>query len=267
MIIIGEKINGAIPSVGEAIKSRDEGFIRALARRQTDAGADYLDVCAGTSPDTELDTLRWLVGLVEAEVETPICIDSPNAQVLADIIPSIKHAGLVNSVSGENNKCDLIYPLVADSSANSPWGIIALTCDDGGIPSTVDKKVEIACGLIDKAAKYGIAEERLFLDPLVLALSAVGDALSGFTDTIRRVRQKHAGVKFTSGLSNISYGMPSRKHINRTFLSYAVEAGMDSAIMDPTNKEMYAAILASEVLLGRDKHCRKYNGAFRAGRL
>jgi 5-methyltetrahydrofolate--homocysteine methyltransferase len=263
MIIIGEKINGAIPTVGEAIKSRDEDFIRSLARKQTEAGANYLDVCAGTSPDTELDTLRWLVSIVESEVETPICIDSPNAHVLAAIIPSIKHAGLVNSVSGENNKCDIIYPLVADS----PWGIIALTCDDAGIPSTVDKKVEIACALIDKAASHGIAEERLFLDPLVLALSAVGDALLGFTDTIRRVRQRHTGVKFTSGLSNISYGMPSRKHINRVFLSYAVEAGMDSAIMDPTNKEMYAAILASEVLLGRDKHCRKYNGAFRAGRL
>jgi 5-methyltetrahydrofolate--homocysteine methyltransferase len=131
----------------------------------------------------------------------------------------------------------------------------------------VDKKVEIACGLIEKAAAHGIAQERLFIDPLVLALSAVTDALSGFTDTIRRIRERHGGVKFTSGLSNISYGMPSRKHINRAFLSYAVEAGMDSAIMDPTNREMYAAILAAEVLLGRDKHCRKYNGAFRAGRL
>jgi 5-methyltetrahydrofolate--homocysteine methyltransferase len=263
MIIIGEKINGAIPSVGDAIRRQDEDFIRELARKQTDAGADYLDVCAGTIPETELDTLRWLVGVVESAVETPICIDSPNARILAAVIPSIKNAGLINSVSGENNKCDTIYPL----AANSPWGIIALTCDDAGIPSTVDKKAEIGCSLIEKAAKYGIGEERLFIDPLVLAMSAVNDALLAFTGTIRRIRERHGKVKFTSGLSNISFGMPARKHINRVFLSYAIEAGMDSAIMDPANREMYATILAAEVLLGRDKHCRKYNGAFRAGRL
>jgi hypothetical protein len=106
-----------------------------------------------------------------------------------------------------------------------------------------------------------------FIDPLVMALSAMNNALAGFAESVREIRKKHPDVKFTSGLSNISYGMPARKYINRGFLAFALEAGMDSAIMDPTGKEMYAALLAAEVLLGRDKRCQNYNRAYRSGRL
>jgi 5-methyltetrahydrofolate--homocysteine methyltransferase len=263
MVIIGEKINGTIPAVAEAIKAQNRDCIRDLALRQRDAGAEYLDVAAGTSPAEEADTLKWLVEIVESTVETPICIDSPNAKALAAIIPSIKKPGIINSVSGEQKKGEILYPLAAELG----WKLIVLACDDGGIPQEADKKAEIACTLIEDAEKYGIAEENLYVDPLVLALSAVNDSLLGFKEAIGKIREKHPCVHFTSGLSNISYGMPARKYINRLFLAFALEAGMDSAIMDPTGKEMYAALLAAEVLLGRDKHCRNYNRAFRAGRL
>jgi 5-methyltetrahydrofolate--homocysteine methyltransferase len=263
MIIIGEKINGTIPAVAEAIQGKNREFIRDLALRQRDAGADYLDVAAGVRAEAEPETLEWLVEIVENTVETPLCIDSPNADTLAAIIPRIRKPGIINSVSGEAKKCETIYPLAAQTG----WKIIVLTCDDSGIPFEADKKTRIACSLIEKAAEHGIAEERLFIDPLVLALSAVNNALTGFTESIRRIREKHPGVKFTSGLSNISYGMPARKYINRGFLAFAMEAGMDSAIMDPTSKEMYAALLAAEVLLGQDRYCRNYNQAYRAGRL
>jgi 5-methyltetrahydrofolate--homocysteine methyltransferase len=263
MIIIGEKINGTIPAVAEAIQAKNREFIRDLALRQQDAGADYLDVAAGVRSDEELDTLEWLVEIVENTVETPICLDSPNAATLAAIVPSIKRPGIINSVSGEAGKCGIIYPLAAQTD----WKIIVLTCDDSGIPQEAEKKAQIGCSLIEKAAEHGIEEGRLFIDPLVLALSAVNNALAGFTESIREIRKKHPGVQFTSGLSNISFGMPARKYINRFFLAFAIEAGMDSAIMDPTGKEMCAALLAAEALLGRDRYCRNYNRAYRAGRL
>jgi 5-methyltetrahydrofolate--homocysteine methyltransferase len=263
MVIIGEKINGAIPAVAEAIRKRDRDFIRALAQKQAEAGADYLDVCAGTSPDVEQETLAWLVEAVEGSVDTPICIDSPNAEALRAMVPRIKREGLINSVSGERNKWEIIFPLIAKTG----WKIIVLTCDDTGIPPEPEKKAAIADFLIGKALEQGISEDRLYIDPLVLALSAIDNALFSFTETVGLIRKKHGAVNFTSGLSNISYGMPARKHINRGFLFYAAEAGMNSAIMDPTNTEMYAAIRAAEVLLGRDKHSRAYNTAFRAGRL
>ena len=263
MIIIGEKINGAIPSAARAINERDADFIRDLAVRQTEAGADYLDVCAGTAPELERDALAWLLGIVQDTVDTPICIDSPDPEVLCDMVPLINRPGLINSVSGEGDKCEKIYPLLKDSE----WNVVALTCDDAGIPSDAERKVAIGLQLIEKAATYGITPDRIFIDPLVLSLSAVGDALISFNEAVKQLRAAYPTVHFTSGLSNISFGMPKRKLINQNFLAFALDAGMDSAIMDPTDTAMYAEILAVEAILGRDKYCRAYNKAYRQGRL
>ena len=263
MIIIGEKINGAIPSVAEAIAKRDGDFIRNLAIRQTEAGADYLDVCAGTAPELERDALLWLLDIVQAASDKPICIDSPDPEVLCDVLPNIKAPGIINSVSGEGKKCEMIYPILAESE----WKVIALTCDDAGIPADAQRKIDIGLSLIERAGEYGIAPDRIFIDPLVLSLSVVNDALLNFLEAIRQISEKHPTVHFTSGLSNISFGMPKRKLINQNFLAFALQAGMDSAIMDPTDKVLYAGILAVEALLGRDKYCRSYNKAYRSGKL
>jgi 5-methyltetrahydrofolate--homocysteine methyltransferase len=263
MIIIGEKINGAIPSVGSAIASRDAELIRSLAIRQKEAGAHYLDVCAGTAPELERDALVWMLEIVQDTVDTPICIDSPDPKVLCDMLPRIKRPGIINSVSGEGGKCEMIYPLLSESE----WKVIALTCDDDGIPADAARKTEIGLQLIDKAGTCGITPDRIFIDPLVLSLSVVNDALLSFNQAIRQIRERHPTVHFTSGLSNISFGMPKRKLINQNFLAFALGAGMDSAIMDPTDKVMYAEILAAEAILGRDKFCRAYNKAFRQGLL
>ena len=263
MIIIGEKINGAIPSAARAITERDADFIRDLAVRQTEAGADYLDICAGTAPELERDALKWLLGIVQETVDTPICIDSPDPEVLCDMFPLIKRPGIINSVSGEGSKCEAIYPLLKDSE----WKVVALTCDDAGIPADAERKIEIGLQLIEKAAQYRITPDRIFIDPLVLSLSAVNDSLLNFVAAVRRLAEVHPTVHFTSGLSNISFGMPKRKLINQNFLAFAIEAGMDSAIMDPTDTVMFAEILAAEAILGRDKFCRAYNKAYRQGRL
>lgn len=263
MIIIGEKINGAIPSVAAAIEAREDAFIRDLALKQANAGADYLDVCAGTRPEQENEVLLWLTEVVQDATDRPICLDSPDPEVIVNILPHIKNPGLINSVSGEGKKCDLIYPAIAGTE----WKVIALTCDDNGIPPDPSSKIKIGLSLIEIAGEYGIAAERIFIDPLVLSISAVNDAFNSFNDAVAGIKAKFPTVKFTSGLSNISYGMPARKRVNQLFLALAMAGGMDSAIMDPLSKDMIATIYATDVLLGRDRHCRKYNKAFRAGLL
>jgi 5-methyltetrahydrofolate--homocysteine methyltransferase len=262
MLIIGEKINGAIPSAAEAIESRNAAAIRALAAAQTEAGADSLDVCAGTSPEKEYDTLAWLLGEVQEASPLPVCIDSPDPGMLLKVLPLIRAPGILNSVSGEGKKCDTLFPFLAE---NPDWKVIMLTCDDGGIPADAEKKTQIALGLIEKAAGYGITPERIFIDPLVLSLSAVNDAMLQFMDAIRKIKAAYPTVHFTSGLSNISFGMPARGLVNRNFLTLALSAGMDSAIMDPTNRAMTETILTAEALLGMDRFCRKFNKAYRAG--
>lgn len=263
MIIIGEKINGAIPSSAAAITNRDEAFIRNLAIRQTEAGADYLDICAGTDPSCELEVMKWLIDIVQDTVETPLCIDSPNPEILKAVMPMVKKPGIINSVSGEGNKCEVLYPLLADND----WKVVALTCDDSGIPYDAKSKAAIAGLMIEKAGTYGITPDRIFIDPLVMALSAVNDSLLVFVDAIHRIKSKYPDVKTTSGLSNISFGMPHRKAINLNFLTLAMNAGMDSAIIDPTNRDTYTTLLATEALLCRDKYCRTYNTAYRKGRI
>lgn len=263
MIIIGEKINGAIPSTAKAIAGRDEEYIRNLAIRQTEAGANFLDVCAGGAPEMELEELTWLMNIVQDTVDTPLCLDSPNPQILKEVMPLAKKNGIINSVSGEGDKCEVIFPLLKDND----WEVVALTCDNKGIPADAKRKTEIAFELIEKAAAYGIGPERIYIDPLVLALSAVNDSMLNFMEAIRNIKAKYPTVKITSGLSNISYGMPYRKIVNQNFLALALSAGMDSAIVDPTNRDTYATILAAEALLNQDRFCRKYNKAYRAGRI
>jgi len=261
MIVIGEKINGAIPSVKAAIAQRDEDFIRDLVKRQVNVGVDYLDVCAGTGAQEEEAALNWLVNIVQEETETPICIDSPNPRVIEKTLPQIKHCGLINSVSGEGDKCEVIYPLIQGTE----WNVVALTCDNDGIPETAQKKVEIAETLIEKAAAYQISPERIFIDPLVLSLAAVNDCTLSFITAVQTLKSRYPTVKTVSGLSNISYGMPYRKIVNQNFLTLALAAGMDAAIIDPENRDMYATVYAVEALLNKDKHCRSYNRAYRKG--
>ncbi|MGM9567664.1 MAG: methyltetrahydrofolate cobalamin methyltransferase [Clostridia bacterium] len=261
MIIIGEKINGAIPAVGKAIEKRDEEFIRDLVRHQAEAGVDYLDVCAGTGTEQELAALSWLIEIVQDETNIPLCVDSPDALIIKEVLPKVKRCGLINSVSGEGNKCDIIYPLIQ----NTEWKVIALTCDNDGIPETAEKKTAIAEKLIQKAADHQIAPEQIFIDPLVLSLSAVNNCMISFMETVQNIKKIYPTVHTVSGLSNISYGMPYRKIVNMNFLALALSAGMDAAIMDPENRDMVATVYAVEALLNQDKYCRKYNRAFRQG--
>ncbi|MGB9792793.1 MAG: methyltetrahydrofolate cobalamin methyltransferase [Thermacetogeniaceae bacterium] len=259
MIIIGEKINGTIPSVKQAIAERNEEFIRDLAVRQAECGADYIDVCAGTAPEVEVETLKWLMEIVQDAVDKPLCIDSPNPRTIAEVIQYARKPGIINSVSEEGDKCEVIYPLVKGTE----WQVIALTCDNKGIPSSVERRVEIAKSLIEKAEKYGIPPEKIYIDPLVMALSADNRSLLNFVETMAEIRKMYPTVKFTSGLSNISFGMPFRRAVNQAFLTIAMYAGMDSAIMDPCNREMLAALLATRALLGQDRYCRNYYNAYR----
>jgi 5-methyltetrahydrofolate corrinoid/iron sulfur protein methyltransferase len=263
LIIIGEKINGTIPGVKKAIEQKDEQYIRNLAVRQAEAGSDYIDVCASTAPELEADTLVWLMNIVQDAVETPLCIDSPNPKVIEQVLVEAKRPGIINSVSLEGDKCEVVFPLIKDSD----WQVIALTLDNQGIPTDVETRVKISGVIVEKAGNYNIAPERIHIDPLVIALSTDNQSLLKFVETLKQVKAIYPAIKVTSGLSNISFGMPLRKVVNQNFLAIAIYAGMDSAIMDPLDRDMMATLMAVEALLGRDRHCRNFSNAFRKNKI
>jgi len=261
MIIIGEKINGSVPLVAAAIQRRDEALIRNLALRQTEMGADYLDVVAGSSPETEREILEWLINIVQDTVETPVCIDSPDPHVLVDMLAIAKKPGILNSVSEEHGKCETVFPKIADTE----WKVIALTCDNNGISSDAAARFNIAAAIIEKAEKFGIARNRLFIDPLITALCANGNSLPDFTSALSMIKKQYPDVHVTGGISNSSFGMPCRRLINQQFLTLAMAAGMDSAITDPVSINIRSTLYAAEALLGRDRNCRSFLNAFRKG--
>ena len=263
MIIIGEKMNGSIPSVAKAIAERNDKRIRSLAKKQTEAGADYLDVCASVEEDVEVETLKWMLDIVQEVSDVPICLDSPSPRTLVNAIPLVKKPGLINSVSLEGDKIDVIFPVIADTK----WNCVALLCDDRGIPNSVERRMEVFEGIMARAKEFGIAPERLFIDPLVVTLSTDETALTTFADCCRRIKEAYPTIHITSGLSNISFGLPARKLINEAFMVLAMSAGMDSAIVDPTNRDMLGMIYAADCLLERDEFCLEFINAFREGRI
>ncbi|MBR5045529.1 MAG: dihydropteroate synthase [Oscillospiraceae bacterium] len=263
MIIIGEKINGAIPSIKKAIEEKNEALIIKRAKAQAEAGANFIDCAPSTSTDIEYETMVWLIDLIQGATDVPICIDSPNAQLLARILEEgrVNKPGLVNSVNEEGTKCETIFPIIA----GTPWEVIGLTCDQDGIPTDSEKKVEIAKRIIDKAVKYGVALNQLHIDPCVMALATMPSAMDDFVYCIEHIHAFAPEVKVTGAISNISFNMPARKYVNNGCLAYALAAGLDSGILDPCNEDMLGTIYACEALKEIDKAGRKYNRAFRKG--
>ena len=263
MIIIGEKINGAIPSVKQAIAQRDAAVIIQRAEAQAKAGADFIDCAPSTTTEVEYESMCWLLDLIQQTTDVPVCIDSPNAQLLARILDEglVKKPGMVNSVNEEGTKCETIFPLIAGTS----WNVVGLTCDQDGIPADPKKKVDIAKRIIDKAVKYGVALENLHIDPCVMALATTPSAMEDFAYCIQAIHAYAPQVKVTGAISNISFEMPARKYVNMGCMTMALAAGLDSAIMDPTSRDMMGILHAGAALTRQDKGGRKYNRAYRKG--
>jgi len=263
MMIIGEKINGTRQQVGAAIRARDAGLIEKLALEQVEAGAAYLDVNAGTEPEREADDLIWLVRTVQRVADVPLCLDSPRAETLRRAIEAVDQQPMINSISGEKERLEQVLPLVAEHQCP----VIVLALDDKGIPKTVADRLDIIDRLVSATRASGVSDAALYIDPLIMAISTGDDAGMVACETMRRVHQQYPEAHLTGGLSNMSFGSPMRKYINQAFLVLALEAGMDTAIMDPSAPGMIPMLLAAEAVLGRDRFCNKYNRAFRAGKL
>jgi cobalamin-dependent methionine synthase I len=259
--IIGEKINGTRKRVAQAIAERDTAFIQDLARKQAEAGAAWLDVNAGTHPSREADDLIWLVDNIQAVTETPLCLDSANPAALSVAIKAVNKTPMINSISGEPARLDGILPLAAAN--NCP--VIALAMDDKGIPKTVEDRAAVIRRIVTETRRQGLADQNLYIDPLAMTISTDTDSANIALNIMRAVHSEFPEAHLTCGLSNISFGLPARSYINRVFVTLAMQAGLDSAILDPLDQEMKAAIVTTELVLGRDRHCLNYTRAFRAG--
>ncbi len=251
-VIIGERINpSGKKKMAEALKSGDMEIIRAEALAQVNAGADVLDINVNVFGIDEAKVLPQAVKTVMETVDVPLCIDSNNADSVAAALKVYEGKALINSVTGEEKSLQDVLALAKEYNA----AVIGLVQDEEGIPKTVDKRLEIAHKIVERAAKAGIPPEDIVIDCLVLAIGA--DAGSGIAclETIQRIR-KELGVNMTLAASNISFGMPERSLLTGAFIATTITAGATSIIADAA--KIRPSVLAADLIAGRDQRARRY---------
>lgn len=265
MLIIGEKINSSRKNIQEMVERKNKEFIQELARKQVEGGAQMLDINIGTIRKNEPEDMKWLVKTVQEAVNVPLCIDSPNYMAIKaglEVYDWSKGKVLINSVTAERKKLELILPLVKKYQCS----VVALTMDEQGIPQNSKERCKIADELIKKFTSEGILTEDIYIDPLTLPVSANIQNPDIVLQTLRKIKNSYPEVKTIIGLSNISYGLPERSLINQSFLVLAMAYGLNATILDSTNKNLMALIKATDLLLGKDEFCKQYLMAFREGR-
>lgn len=261
MLIIGERINATRKSIADAIIKKDAKFIQQEAVMQVKAGAEMLDVNCGMSIKDEPNNMEWLVNVIQDAVDVSLVIDSPNPAAIESGLKLCRRKAMVNSITGEKERIEKISPLVEKYNAD----VVALTMDEKGMPHTSKERCDIAEKIVESLRGYSVSLERIYFDLLVRPISTEPDQANEFLGAVILVK-KNLNAKTVCGLSNISFGLPDRKLINAAFLTMSLYAGLTAAIIDPTDKQMMAAVRTSEAILGRDEYCLKYIAAFREGK-
>jgi cobalamin-dependent methionine synthase I len=267
MLVIGENINASNKLVAEAIVKRDEEFFVNLAKAQASAGADFIDVNAGSghgSVQQATEDARWLVRIVQAAVDKPLAIDSDSPEVIKAALKEYRGERLIiNSVTAEPPRLESIGPLVAGHQAS----VIALAMGTDGISAHVEERVAACQRIMTYLTGLGMKAEQVLFDPLVLPISV--DTRQGLVTlkTIEQIKSRYPDAKVAMGLSNISYGLPKRKLVNRAFLLMATYAGLDAVIVDPLDSKAMSLIKVADMLTGKDPSCRAYLRAHRKGNI
>ena len=263
MLIIAERINASRKYIAQAIVSKNIDFIKNETKAQDLAGADYIDVNAGTFVGEETDKLKWIIEAVQGATEKPLSIDSPDPAVVKAVLPMLKKTPMINSITLEKDRLDGILPIVSEHKTK----VIGLCQSEDSMADTADDKLKMAGRLVDEVTRAGISLDDLYIDPLVYPLSTSPLSAIATLKAIEDIMKNFKGVHTICGLTNVSYGLPNRKLINRAFLVAAIGHGLDSVILDPTDNQLYGALKAALVISARDEFCIGYIQAFREGRL
>ena len=263
MLIIGELINSTRKQIRKAVEEKDAAFIQDLAKRQAEAGANWIDVNAGAFPTDEVEKMQWLITVIRQVTDAPLSVDSPRPAAVEAGLALAGAQPFLNSISAESERYRTLVPFLKKYKAN----VVALSMDDSGMTDDREKVWRVADGLIKRLEDDGIAPDHIFVDPLIRPVSTNGDSGMGALWVVQKITAAHPQVHKTCGLSNVSYGLPKRKLVNAVFAAMAIASGMDSAIIDPLDPRMMATIAAAEALAGKDQFCMGYITADREGKL
>ena len=256
--VVGERINPTGKKrLQQALRDGDSAYPCAQAVAQAEAGAQVLDVNAGLPGIDEAATLEQLVKDLQAITDLPLQLDSSNPEALSRALRIYNGKPIVNSVNGEQKTLDTILPLCKKYGA----AVVGLALDEHGIPADAEGRFAIAKRIAAAANAAGIPNEDIYIDCLTLTASAQQEGAVQTLEALTRCK-KELGVRTVLGVSNISFGLPCRGYLNTTFLTMAMSAGLDLAIMNPNTPEMMAAVRAYRVLTSQDKQSSDYVAAY-----
>jgi 5-methyltetrahydrofolate--homocysteine methyltransferase len=258
-VIIGERINPTGRKILAAeMANGDFSRVEADARAQVEAGAHMLDVNAGIPLADEPAILAKAIQLVQSITDVPLSIDSSIVAALEAGLAVYKGKALVNSVTGEEERLEVVLPLVKKYGA----AVIAISNDETGISEDPDVRFTVAKKIVERAMDYGIPASDVVVDPLVMPIGAINQAGVQVMRLVRRLRDE-LKVNTSCGASNVSFGLPNRDGINSAFLTMAMAAGLTSAITNPMHIEVIKAVMGADVMLGHDPDCARWIRRFR----
>ncbi|MDD6062772.1 MAG: homocysteine S-methyltransferase family protein [Oscillospiraceae bacterium] len=252
--VIGERINPTgKKKLKEALRTGDDDYILQEALSQRDAGAQILDVNAGLPDIDETAVLSHLVDELQTVTDLPLQIDSSDPAAVEAAVLRYRGKPIINSVNGKEDNMAAILPLVKKYGT----AVVGLTLDESGIPATAEARFAVAEKIVNRAAEYGIPRQDVFIDCLVLTASTNQDMVMETVRAVRMVKER-LGCKTVLGVSNVSFGLPERELVNRTFLAAALGAGLDLPILNPCSKAYMDTVDAFRVLHGEDRESKQF---------
>jgi cobalamin-dependent methionine synthase I len=254
LIIVGERLNSSRRIVLEALQKRDAEYLCSQGLAQEKAGAAYVDLNAAAMMDKEIDTLCWAIPLIQRAVNVPLALDTPKPEAMEAALKVHQGQALLNSLSGESAAIEAMLPLIKRYRPR----VIALCLDKDGPPENENVAVSRAQRMSEILLSAGLHVDDIFIDPLVRPIGVDHKSGMVFLETVAKIKNSLPGTRTIAGISNVSFGLPQRRLLNRTFLALALTKGLDAAICDPLDGDIQAVIAASEALLGQDPSLKRY---------
>lgn len=257
MIIIGEKINVMSKTIGPAMKAREAKPIQDLAKAQVAGGADYLDINIGPATKDGPELMEWLVKTVQEAVDSPLSLDTTNAEAMEAGLKVHKGTALINSISGEKSRLEKMLPLVKNYDAN----VIGLAISDAGVPRDANERVAVAVDVVTALSVEGISLDKLFLDPIAMPVCVAQQDAMEVVEAIKLFKQLNdPPIKTVVGLSNVFNGCPEevKSILGGTFFTYLTAVGLDAAIADPMDKDFMDVVKTLKVYQNEILYCHSY---------
>lgn len=262
MLIVGENISVTSKAVGNAIKNRDAKPLIEMAKAQKEAGAYYVDVNIGPATKNGEEIMQWIVESIQDDVDVLLSLDTKNIDAIEAGLKVHKGKAMINSVTGDKEKLDILMPMAKKYNSK----IVGIALTEKGVPPDVDSRVEIIMNIVNSALEHEVPMEDLYLDPVVLPVAVLQEQVYNCMEALKVFKQLKelmglpGAPKTIVGLSNVSQSSPSelKSLINRTYLTMLLSHGLDSAILDPLDKELMKVVKTFDILTNKTLYAHSY---------